>query len=65
MPEYQCPICGEKMQRDLIRFLDHGNQHVIDSIKKQHPNWVESDGVCKKCAEMLQKTMSGEIRKDG
>lgn len=60
MQHYQCPICGEKISRDLALFLDHGNQHVIDSIRKAHPEWDRGDGVCAQCVDYYQKVLRGE-----
>ena len=61
---YRCPMCDRTMERNLILFLDHTNQHVIDQIKKEHPEWVESDGVCKPCAEYYKKQLSGQIEEN-
>lgn len=47
------------MDRDLVLFLDHAHQHVIDQIKIQHPEWVADDGVCKPCAEYYEREMAG------
>ena len=60
MPSYQCPLCGRKMERNLALFLDHTEAHVIEQIKKEHPEWVASDGVCKPCSEYYKKQISGE-----
>ncbi len=60
MAGYQCPMCGNAMERNLVLFLDHTQQHVIDKIKEEHPDWVESDGVCRPCADYYQKQLSGE-----
>jgi hypothetical protein len=51
MSTYKCPICQQETPRDLVIFLDHTDQHIIDEIKKQYPEWVNSDGMCQKCAE--------------
>jgi len=48
------------MVRDLALFLDHTNQHVIEEIKKTHPEWVEADGACQPCVEYYRKAMSGD-----
>ena len=64
MGTYQCPICNEKLPRDAALFLDHGNQHVIDSIKKAHPKWVSTDGVCRGCYDYFIKQMRGESVKN-
>lgn len=47
------------MSRDLLLFLDHTNQHVIDRIKLAHPEWVTEDGACKPCVAYYQSEMAG------
>ena len=51
------------MVRDLGLFLDHAQQHVIDQIKKSHPEWVAPDGACRPCVEYYEKAMHGELGK--
>ena len=57
---YRCPLCGRTMERNLVLFLNHTDQHVIDQVKKEHPEWVSKDGVCKPCAEYYRRQLSGE-----
>lgn len=59
---YKCPMCGRVMERNLVLFLEHGQQHIIDKIKEEHPEWVTEDGVCKPCAEFYEKQLSGQWR---
>lgn len=47
------------MRRDLILFLDHTNQHIIDRIKLAHPEWVTEDGACKPCVAYYEKEITG------
>ena len=61
MASYQCPMCGRSMDRNLILFLDHTNQHVIDQIKKKYPEWVAEDGICKPCADYYTLQLKGEL----
>ena len=61
MAHYRCPLCGHQMDRNLVLFLDHTHQHIIDKIKEQHPEWVASDGLCKPCGEFFEKQLSGEL----
>jgi len=49
------------MDRNLILFLDHTNQHVIDQIKKKYPEWVAEDGICKPCADYYTLQLQGEL----
>jgi hypothetical protein len=57
---YTCPLCGNEMSRDLELFMDHGQSHIIDQIKKEHPDWVSEDGVCKPCAAYYEQQLSGD-----
>lgn len=52
---YTCPICGERVERELLTFLKHGDVHIIEEIKKEHPSWTYSDGLCPKCIEWYEK----------
>lgn len=57
---YNCPICGSKTPRDLAVYLDHANTHIIDEIKKKHPQWVADDGTCTPCMNYYKQQLSGE-----
>ena len=60
MSAYQCPVCHKEVPRDLVVFLDHAKQHIIDEIKKQHPEWVENSGVCKQCMMYYEEQLGGK-----
>ena len=47
------------MDRDLVLFLDHTNQHVINQIKLSHPEWVAENGACKPCSAYYETQISG------
>jgi len=32
----------------------------IDEIKKQHPEWVENSGVCKRCVMYYEEQLGGK-----
>ncbi len=55
MAQYQCPLCQEKMDRDVVVFGEHIEGHIIDEVKKQHPDWVALNGACPKCVEYFKK----------
>lgn len=61
MSSYRCPLCLKEMPRDLVVYLDHTQQHIIDRIKQEHPEWIEVDGVCKPCTEYFRMQISGGI----
>lgn len=54
---YVCPICAKEFNRDAALFLSHGEEHIIEQIKKQHPEWIENDGLCKKCYVYLKENL--------
>ncbi len=41
---YICPTCGEPIERDLLVFLRHTDQHILETLKAIHPDWIEADG---------------------
>lgn len=62
--EYQCSVCGAKISADMLIYREHTNQHVIELIKTDHPDWAESDGVCKKCVEYYESELKGSVFHD-
>ncbi len=58
--EYRCPVCGQVMTDDLKAYVDHTERHIVAEIRKRHPEWVDSDGVCRKCLEHFRREMRGE-----
>ena len=59
MAVYTCPVCQKQIERDLVRFLSHTDEHVIEVIKQKHPEWVESDGICHRCYDYYRKQLRG------
>jgi len=57
---FVCPTCGKKMPRDLDLIIPHTEKHIVEAIKKEHPDWVEKDGVCKKCYEYYKRQIHPE-----
>ena len=54
-----CPICKERT--DSIVHLTE--QWVLGEIRREHPDWVESSGACRKCViyyENLEKMVELE-----
>lgn len=52
-----CPTCGENMPRDLLVVVPHTEEHIVDAIKKKHPDWTEEEVTCKKCYEYYKKQL--------
>ncbi len=57
MAVYTCPTCGGKMERDLLLFTRHTDQHILDEIKRLHPNWVTPDGFCRQCLDHFKRSL--------
>lgn len=57
---YTCPTCGNKMERDLLLFINHTDAHVVEELKKTHPNWITDEGFCPKCLEHYKASLKGE-----
>ena len=61
MAIYTCPTCGIKMERDLLLFTQHTDQHVVDELKKRHPDWITEDGYCPRCLDHFKRSMTGGV----
>ena len=57
--QYVCRVCQEKIDGDLLLYVNHTEQHIIDEIKAKHPGWVERDGLCQKCVDYYKKQLKG------
>lgn len=57
MNAYTCPVCQNKIQRDLMVFMRHTEDHIIEAIHKAHPEWKAQDGVCEPCVEYYKKQL--------
>ncbi len=44
-------MCNDKVDKLLYRFHLDSERLVIEQIKKEHPGWTESDGVCGRCVD--------------
>ena len=57
--QYTCSVCGEKIDGGPSVFINHTETHIINSIKKDHPDWVEENGVCSKCENFYRQQLKG------
>jgi len=57
--EYKCSTCNKEIDGDLLVYVDHTEQHIMDEIKLSHPDWVEQDGLCQKCVDYFKGQMKG------
>lgn len=57
--EYKCSTCNKEVDGDLLVYVDHTEQHIMDEIKLSHPDWVDKDGLCQKCVDYFKRQMKG------
>ena len=57
--EYQCSVCGKTVGGDLLVYVDHTEAHIVDVIKQNHPDWVETNGLCQRCLDYYKGELKG------
>lgn len=57
--EYQCGVCKQKVAGGLVPLTEHTERHIVDLIKIKHPEWIEDNGVCKKCLDYYKQQLKG------
>ena len=57
-----CPLCNDAVDKLLYRFHIDSERKVFESIREQHPDWVENDGVCGRCVDYFHTTIVMEQR---
>ncbi|MFQ5892787.1 MAG: hypothetical protein ACE5H5_00590 [Nitrospinota bacterium] len=41
---YTCAVCHAEVERDLLVFLRHTDQHILEALRELHPEWADGDG---------------------
>ena len=59
--KYQCSVCGKNIEDNLVVYIDHTEQHIIEEISKKHPDWAQEDGICAKCVKYYKDQLHGEF----
>jgi hypothetical protein len=49
------------MERDLLLFIGHTDTHILQELKKRHPEWITQEGYCPQCLDHLRAAMRGEV----
>ena len=57
--QYQCGVCGHKVNGDMLVYTQHTETHIVDVIKADHPEWVESSGLCSQCLAYYKGELKG------
>jgi hypothetical protein len=58
--DFVCPTCNKTIPYDLKTIVPHTEEHIIEVIKKKHPDWVKRDGICKKCYDYYKSQLRSE-----
>lgn len=61
---YTCSVCNQQITGDLVYFKEHTDKHIIDLVKHDHPEWVDTQGLCPQCFEYYRSEINGSIFKD-
>ncbi|MBN2120819.1 MAG: hypothetical protein JW734_07180 [Candidatus Omnitrophica bacterium] len=55
--DFTCPLCGKHIPKELLVIMAHTEAHIIEEIKKKHPEWAKEDALCKKCYEYYKQQL--------
>ena len=58
--QYQCSVCDQKVEGDALKFIEHTEVHIMEEIRKKHPEWQDKDGLCPKCEAYFRSQLKGE-----
>ena len=50
-PGKVCSLCGEVIPPGTARVHHLAEAWVLEQIRREHPQWVEDDGLCPRCLE--------------
>lgn len=39
METYTCPTCQERIERDLLVFVRHTDQHILEEMEREYAEW--------------------------
>jgi hypothetical protein len=59
MMGYTCGVCGNRVEGGVIALSGHTEGHIVDLIKKKHPDWQEEEGICQRCLDYYRRQMRG------
>jgi hypothetical protein len=60
--DYRCNVCQKKFPGDMMVFREHIEVHIVDLVKKDFPQWVEKDGLCRKCVDYYHHQLKGDSK---
>jgi hypothetical protein len=58
--DFSCPICKQTIPYELKAVMSHQDEHVVEQIKKNHPDWAQDDGICRKCYDYYKSQVRSQ-----
>ena len=55
MEEITCQLCRDSVPKEAMSFHKALDQALLDVVLKDHPDWKEPDGMCKRCWSVIEK----------
>lgn len=52
---YECQICKRIIDKNNALTHVKAEEYLLNLIKKDHPEWKEENGACKKCVEYYRE----------
>jgi len=62
---YKCSVCHQEVEDDLMVYINHTEAHIMNEIRANHPDWVEKNGLCRKCVDYYKQQMKGDSSGEG
>jgi hypothetical protein len=50
-----CPVCKKEQEEGLVDLCTTAYDYIVETLKREHPDWQEKDGACPKCVEYYKK----------
>lgn len=57
---YLCPVCAKELERDISVFLAHTKQHILDVLRKEHPEWRVGEAAHEECESYYERLFTWE-----
>ena len=55
MRESICALCGKSVAKNELRLHREVEAMVLASIREEHPEWQDDEGICEPCYEEIKR----------
>jgi hypothetical protein len=56
----RCPVCKKFVEEDMVKLCQEADDWILTTIRRAHPDWIETDGSCSKCIEYYKRLGKSE-----